>query len=129
MSVANVVGTVEEGDWLGLGSGYGTSQLVKATATVASSVLVPTAATWRNNVSAAATWTNNVSAAATWWLGGTISVPFEAPARDGYPAGGAVVWDKPLVYMAMSNNQNSWRTVSGAPALQGYAFDGIERWS
>lgn len=128
MVLANVVGTIKANDWLGVGSGLGSSQLLKSTGAVASSILTATSATWRNNVSAAATWVNNASAAATWWLGGTVTVPIEPPARDDYPAGTAVVWDKPVTYVTMTNEQASWTARGGDLAPAGYAIDGMEQW-
>lgn len=128
MVLTNVVGTLNSNDWLGIGTGLGTSQLVKVAAPVASAVLTPTSATWRNNAAAAATWLNNASAAATWWLGGTVTVAIEPPARDAYAAGTAVIWEKPVTYVTMTNDQLSWSAQGGDLAPAGYAFDGMEQW-
>lgn len=127
--IANVVGTIARGDWLGLGQGLGTSQTVKAVAPASSPVLVPTSAAWVNNAGAAATWLNNASQPATWWLGGTLTLQFEAPAREDMAPGTVVVWDRPLTYFTATNNQTTWRTGRNGPVLEGYAFEGIEQWS
>jgi hypothetical protein len=127
--ITNVVGTIARGDWIGLGVGLGTSQTVKAVDPVASSVLTPTSAVWVNNVSAAATWVNNASQPATWWLGGTVTLQFEAPAREDMVTGTPVVWDRPLTYFTTTNNQTTWQTGRNGPTLAGYAFDGVEQWS
>jgi hypothetical protein len=127
--ITNVVGTIARGDWIGLGVGLGTSQTVKAVDPVASSVLTPTSAVWVNNVSAAATWVNNASQPATWWLGGTVTLQFEAPAREDMVIGTPVLWDRPLTYFTTTNNQTTWQTGRNGPTLAGYAFDGVEQWS
>lgn len=126
--LTNVVGTLNTGDWLQFGTGVGTSQLVKLLEPVASAVLTPTSAGWVNNAAAAATWVNNAAAAATWWLGGTVTITFDAVAREDFAVGTAVVWDKPVGYYGMGNTTTSWQAGSNGPTLAGYAFDGVEQW-
>lgn len=60
--------TLLPGDWLQIGSGVGTSQLVKVVASSAESI------------------------------DGTMTVLFEPPLRTGFSAGAAVTWDKPVAY-------------------------------
>lgn len=126
--VTKVVGTLKANDWLGLGSGLGTSQLVKATAAVASSVLTASSATWRTSAAAVAGWHRSGGAVSTWWRGGTVTVPIEPPARDDYPAGTEVAWDKPVTYVTMTNDRFSWSAEGGDLAPAGFAFDGMEQW-
>ncbi len=126
--LTNVVGTLKTSDWLQFGTGVGTSQLVKLLEPVSSAVLTPTSAGWVNNVAGAATWVNNASAPATWWLGGSVTITFDAPAREAFAAGTAVVWDKPVAYYGMNNSATTWQAGSNGPTLAGYAFDGVEQW-
>jgi hypothetical protein len=75
-------GSVKAGDWIGLGSGVGTSQLVKATATVQASEA------------------------------GLLTVPFEPPARIAFSSGGAVTWDKPPAYFKQQSNEWAGRGIT-----------------
>jgi hypothetical protein len=75
-------GSVKAGDWLGLGSGVGTSQLVKATATS--------------------------YAAET----GLLTVAFEPPARIAFSSAGAVTWDKPLAYFKSQSDEWAGRGIT-----------------
>lgn len=98
--------TLEPGDWLGLGSGLGTSQ----------SVMCCDLAT--------------VTADAT----GTLTVQVESPLRTAWAAGTAVTWDRPLTYFRRrdSNGGTSWTTalrVGGEPLLQAMSWGGIETWT
>lgn len=97
--------TLEPGDWLQIGTGLGTSQLVVCAA------LSPLVA--------------NGS--------GTLTVPVESPLRSAYAAGTAVTWDRPVTWFRRrSPGGTSWTTMhrsSTEPVLAGMAWDGIEVWS
>lgn len=70
--------TLLPGDWLQLGTGLGTSQLV--------SVVYPA----------------QVDAS------GIITVEFQSPARMGFYAGTPVTWDKPKAYFKSNSSATSW---------------------
>jgi hypothetical protein len=88
--------TIKTGDWLQIGTGHSTSQLVKAIADV------------------------------TFSAGGTGSVSIEPPIRKQINSGSSVVWDKSLGYYRMVGNEFSWNAVPGAILTEGYAIDLME---
>lgn len=91
--------TLLAGDWLQLGTGLGSSQLVK------------------------------VMAAATADGGGVISVGIEPPLRTGFAGGTAVVWDKPLgYYKQVGSPQWSYRP-GRRYKQSGFALDLLESWT
>jgi hypothetical protein len=127
MVLTNAVGTLKRGDWLQVGAGLGTSQVVKVMADAASTVLAPGVGNWVNNVGAAATWVNNVSAAATWSIGGKVTVTFEAPLRYAFGVGSAVQWDRPIGYYKVTTAAPSWSYRAGSAAAQeNFALDLLE---
>lgn len=128
MTLTNAVGTLKAGDALQIGTGLGSSQLVKVLDDVSSTVLVPTTATWFTSTPAAATWTTASAAAATWSLGGTVTVTFQSPARYAWPAGTVLAWDKPVAYMRVTTNRIAWTAKANGPAIEGYDIDLIEQW-
>ena len=90
--------TLLPGDWLQIGSGVGTSQLIKIVAAATES-------------------------------GGTLAATFEPPLRNGYTAGAAITWDKPLAYFKQTTPaQWSYRP---APMYRAsaYTLDLIESWT
>lgn len=91
--------TVEVGDWLQVGTGYGTSQLVKAMETV----------------------TLNGSGVAT--------VPIGHYLRNAYTAGAAVTYDKPVVYCGAMQTPGGWRYRTNSPLVSGFAVDLMEQWT
>lgn len=127
MALTNAVGTLKRGDWLQVGVGLGTSQLVKVMADASSTVLTPGTGTWLNNVSAAATWTNNASAAATWSIGGKVTLSFEAPLRYAFSVGAAITWDRPIGYYKAATAAPAWSYRAGsAAAEENFALDLLE---
>lgn len=91
--------TLLRGDWLQLGTGLGTSQLVK------------------------------VCADATANGSGVIAVTVEPPLRLGFSGGAAVAWSTPLCYFKRSSSRSSWQGVPGALLLGGHSLDLLEQWS
>lgn len=89
-------GTLKQGDWLQVGTGVGTSQLVKVTADI----------------------TLNGS--------GAGSVAVEPPIRKQINSGATVTWDKPLGYYRMQAKGFSWDAVPGFLASSGFACDFLE---
>jgi hypothetical protein len=91
--------TLLAGDWLQLGTGLGTSQLVK------------------------------VMAAATSDAGGVIALTIEPPLRIGFAGGAAVAWDKPLAYFKQTGApQWSYRPAM-RQKQSGFALDLLESWT
>jgi hypothetical protein len=70
--------TLKKGDWLGLGTGVGTSQLVKVM--------------------------SNAQANGS----GVISVVIEPPTRAAFSVSTAVAWDKPVAYFKATTSDTSW---------------------
>jgi hypothetical protein len=92
--------TLLPGDWLQIGTGVGTSQLVKVVAEA-------------------------VEAAE-----GTMSVTFEPALRAGFSVGAVVTWDKPLAYFRRHQGTSQWSYRLGrAHKGAAYALDLIEDWS
>lgn len=89
-------GTLKQGDWLQVGAGLGTSQLVKVTADI----------------------TLNGSGA------GTVSI--EPPIRKQINSGSAVAWDKSLGYYRMEGRGFSWDAIPGDLAVTGYECSFVE---
>ena len=90
--------TILAGDFLQVSTGYGTSQLVCATADA----------------------TANGS--------GQIDVPIAHPLRDAYASGIAVAWDHPLGYFRMMQERNSWLYSGTGLHQSGYSIDLVEQW-
>jgi hypothetical protein len=98
MQLQGAVGTVAKGDWFQIGQGLGTSQLVKATASVSSTVLTRVAQQWKTSALANQTWQTSGGQTQVWSATGLVTIPFEAPARQFFRAGTIVTWDKPVAY-------------------------------
>jgi hypothetical protein len=84
--------TLFAGDWLRIGSGLGTSQLVKA--------VVDTTAD----------------------INGSVVVQIEPPLRTAFSTSTPVAWDKPTTYFRMNQADNAWvyeRAVQGGFAFDG----------
>jgi hypothetical protein len=88
--------TLKQGDWLQVGTGHGTSQLVKVVADV------------------------------TFSGGGTGSVTIEPPIRKQINSGSSVYWDKSLGYYRMVGNEVTWNAVPGAILTEGYGAELLE---
>lgn len=91
--------TLLRGDMLQVGTGIGTSQLLK------------------------------VVADATAFSGGQIDLTFEPPLRLGFTAGAAITLVKPLAYFKRSSGKSIWQGVPGALLLGGHSLDLLEQWS
>lgn len=126
---ASAIGTWLQGDWLGFGSGVGTSQLV---AVMADAQTVPSVSAsgsvWKNGSGVTSVWKNGSGVASNWNTSGKITVTFEPPTRIAFPAGTAVVWNKPVAYFKQTTDSSSWSYYS-TRVQQGYSFDGIEDWT
>lgn len=86
------VKTLLSGDWLQIGTGLGTSQLVALVDDSTSD------------------------------SGGVITVNFQSPARMGFSAGTAVTWDRPKAYFKANSGAASWaseRTSQGGFSFDG----------
>lgn len=88
--------TLLAGDWLQLGTGAGTSQLVMLTANA----------------------TANGSGSAT--------INFEPPLRQAFPSGTAVTWDRPLAYFRATSQATSWTYGAAGLTASGMALDLLE---
>lgn len=119
-------GTLLTGDWIGINSGLGSSQLVKVVADAVSTVAAPSNVVWRNSSAATVTWTNSLSQTVTWTAIGSMSVTFEPPVRQAYPYATPTVWDKPLAYFKSINQQNASQYLPGLQAKTNYALDLLE---
>jgi hypothetical protein len=91
--------TLLRGDWLQLGTGLGTSQLIK------------------------------VCADATANGSGVITLTTEPPLRLAFSGGTAVTYSQPLAYFKRSSARSSWQGVPGALLLGGHTLDMLEQWS
>jgi hypothetical protein len=91
--------TLKMGDWVQVGTGLGTSQLVK--------VLTDAVA--------------NAS--------GVITVDIEPPLRNSYSAASPVTWDKPVAYYKLQGNRTSYRAEAGSITFSGHSLDLIEQWN
>ncbi len=121
----NVWGTLLAGDWLQLGTGLNTSQLVKLIADVTSPVSGVGTFTWTNG--GAFSWTNG--GAFTWSdPGAQVTLTFEPPIRQAVPAFSAVVWDRPVAYMKVTNSRRRWTARANGPAIDGFELDLLEEW-
>lgn len=119
------VGTLVTGDWLQIGTGLGTSQLVKVMADATSVPSGSSAFAWDN--AGVFSWTNG--GAFTWNVTGVITVTFEPPARQAFGVGTAVTWDHPVAYYkAQSANTQSTYT-PGFVGSGGYALELLEVFS
>lgn len=87
------------GDFLQIGTGLGTSQLVKLTADT------------------------------TLDGGGQGTISFGSYLRTGFAAGTAITWDKPVAYYAIISTPGPWSYSTNAPLVSGFSFDLLEQWS
>lgn len=90
--------TLLAGDWIQIGSGVGTSQLVMCTAD------------------------------ATADGAGLLTVTFEAPLRIDFAAGAGVRWDKALGYFRTRSDASVWTYSGGGMLASGMALDMMETW-
>lgn len=119
-------GTLLTGDWVGVNTGLGSSQLVKVVADASSTVATPATATVRNSSAALVTIANSLSQTVSVTNVGTMTVTFEPPLRQAYLYTTPVVWDKPLAYFKSLNQQNASKYVPGLQAKTDYALDLLE---
>lgn len=92
--------TLLPGDWLQIGTGVGTSQLVKVVATATEAA-----------------------------QDGTLSVTFEPPLRWAFSSAAVVAWDKPLGYYKQTSAP-SWSYRIGRSRKEGgFAVDLLESWA
>lgn len=122
--VGGTAGTLAQGDPLQLGSGVGTSQLVRLVADAVSNPSSSGTFAWDNG--GAFVWDN--SGTFVWSNPGTITVTFEPPARIDFPLDTVVTWDKPVAYMKQVNDGTSW-SYYNTKIQQGFALDLLEDWT
>jgi len=91
--------TLKAGDWLQLGTGYGTSQLVKVVQDL----------------------TLNGS--------GIGTVTFEPAIRFTIPLNSTVIYDKPVAYYGLASSPPGWSRQTNNTLTTGFAFDLLEQWS
>lgn len=91
--------TLLTGDWLQIGAGVGTSQLVKAVAD------------------------------ATAAIDGTMTVTFEPPLRIAFSGGAAVAWDKPVAYYKQTSAPSWSYRIGRTRKQGGFALDLLESWT
>jgi hypothetical protein len=119
------VGTLIAGDWLQIGTGLGTSQLVKVMADATSVPSGSSAFSWTN--AGAFSWTNG--GAFTWNVTGIITVTFEPPARQAFGYGTAVTWDHPVAYYKAQAANNQMSYTPGFVGAGEYSLDLLEAFS
>lgn len=116
-------GTLLAGDMLQIGTGLGTSQLVKvvadATPTGTGSVFA-----WQLG-GPAFTWQLG-GPAFTWINSGTITVTFEPPLRQGFAQDTAVTWNHPIAYFKAMQPNSGGSFIPGRAGEGGYSLDLIE---
>lgn len=93
------LGTLLAGDWVQIGSGMGTSQLVKLVADATESA------------------------------GGTTIITFEPALRLAFSSGDLVTLERPLGYYKLRNPSSTWQAVPNGPAIDGFALDLLEQWA
>jgi len=89
------------GDWLQIGAGLGTSQLVMGTAAAVANGA------------------------------GVIALGIEPPLRQQYASATAVAWDKPLAYYRQQTDATTWTMAAGGvsgPLVTGLSLDLMETW-
>lgn len=91
--------TLKAGDWLQIGSGLGTSQLVK------------------------------VMADATANGSGVIALTIEPPLRTAFSSGAAVTWDKPLAYYRQTGKPQWAYRPNKVFKQGGFSIDLLESWT
>lgn len=94
--------TLLAGDWLQVGTGLGTSQLVMVTADALADG------------------------------SGVIALTVEPPLRQGYASTTAVAWDRPLAYYRQQTDATTWSMAPGGlfgPLVSGLSLDLLEAWS
>lgn len=126
MTLLGAVGTLAAADLLQIGSGLGSSQLVKVMGAVSATVLTSAAQTWTDGAANNQAWTDGAGHAQTWSASGTAVVSFEAPTRRAYTRGTVVTWDKPRAYFKAVTESVDWGYASGGPFEGGFAQDFIE---
>lgn len=120
-------GTLLAGDALQIGTGLGSSQVVKLVADATSSPATLTTIVWQNATPATIAWQNASLQTVTWGDTGTMAITFEPPARYAYPQDTTVTWDRPITYCRMQNERASWKFNSrGRRKEGGYAVDLLE---
>lgn len=124
--IGGLPGTLKAADWLQIGTGLGTSQLVKVVITATSSPSTQQTRTWRNSANAVRTWVNSSAAARTWAVTGTISVTFEPPLRLAFAKDTAVTYTRPKGYFKVLNDQPQSSYARGIVGQGGFALDLIE---
>lgn len=92
-------GTLAAGDFLQVGTGLGTSQLVMVTADMATDGT------------------------------GAGSVSIEPPLRQQYAGGTPVAWDKPLAYYRTSTDTTQWSYGPAGAVVSGMSLDLLESWT
>lgn len=91
--------TLRAGDWLQIGTGYGTSQLIMVTDD------------------------------ATGDGSGIITINFAHPLRKAYTAGAAITWDKPVAYFRQTQDRTAWRYKGQSLLEEGYGLaEMLEDW-
>lgn len=120
------VGTLEFADWLQIGTGLGTSQLVSLVEATSSSVLSAVNQTWTDGAGHNQTWTDGAAHNQTWFASGTAVITFEAPLRRAYTKGTVVIWDKPSAYFRAITEDVAWTYAAGGPWQGGFSQDFIE---
>lgn len=125
MVVENAIGGLVPGDWLQIGTGVGTSQLVKTVETVNSSVSNADPLLWDNT--GTFTWTNGATFIWT-RAGAQMTITFEPPSRYSFSPTTVVTWNKPLSYYKLTNSSITWAARANGPAIDGFAFDLLEQW-
>lgn len=87
------------GDWLQIGTGHGTSQLIMLT--------------------------DDAMADGS----GVIAINFAHPLRRAYTAGAVITWDKPLGYFRQTQDRTAWRYKGQSLLEEGYGLgDMLEDW-
>ena len=125
-TLIGAVGNLALADWLQIGQGLGTSQLVKLMEASTSSVLASAAQTWTDGAGHNQTWTDGAAHNQSWSATGFANITFEAPLRKAYAAGTPVIWDKPCAYFRAISEDVSWTYQAGGPWEGGFSQDFIE---
>lgn len=123
--IGGSAGNLLAGDWVQLGTGLGTSQLVKLMADAVVTT-VNASPTWIGTGGAARTWKGTGGAARTWVCNGYRTITFEAPLRIGLPAGSPATLDHPVGYYRVLNESLGGDYPAGFIAQGGFAVDAVE---
>jgi len=114
-------GTLLTGDMLQIGTGLGTSQLVKVMADAAANG-GSGAFVWDNT--GAFVWSNGGTF--VWSNGGAVTVTFEPPLRQAYAQESAVTWDHPIAYFKARSPNSGGAFIPGRAGEGGYSLDLLE---